>query len=81
MIVLSSNLKNMKIKRQSSLLMNTWINSHFFFFLLLHEVLLHVSFFFLSVSKFNLKYKTKLQSNYDVEAFSLAEIQYKNLQC
>lgn len=40
-----------------------------------------VFFFFLSVSKFNLKYKTKLQSNYDVEAFSLAEIQYKNLQC
>lgn len=47
---------------------------------------LWVFYFFLipfSVSKFNLKYKTKLQSDFffDFEAFSLAEIQYKNLQC
>lgn len=34
-----------------------------------------------SFSEFNLKYKTKLQWNFSFEAFSLAEIQYKNLQC
>lgn len=55
--------------------MNTWINSHFFS----HKVHLHVSAF--SFSKFNLKYKTKLQSDFFTKLFSLAEIQYKNLQC
>lgn len=44
-----------------------------------NKVHLHVSF--LASSKFNLKYKTKLQSDFFFEAFSLAEIQYKNLQC
>lgn len=49
--------------------MDTWIDSLFFFLLLTH--LPRVVF------SFNLKYKTKLQSNFFFEAFSLAEIQYK----
>lgn len=62
--------------------MNTWIDSHLFFFFLSFSSSQGSSpRVVFSFSKFNLKYKTKLQSNFVFEAFSLAEIQYKNLQC
>lgn len=70
----------MKIKHQSSLLMNTWIDSLFFFFFLLLTRFISTCHFFASQNSI-WNTKTKLQSDFFFKAFSLAEIQYKNLQC
>lgn len=63
--------------------MNTWDRFTFFLFFsffFCHKVHLHASY--LASPKFNLRYKNKNFSRiFFFEAFSLAEIQYKNLQC
>lgn len=64
----------MKIKHQSPLLTNTRIIHICFFLFSSQGSSPRVTF---SVSKFNLKYKTELQSDFFFQAFSLAEIQYK----
>lgn len=71
---MSSNLENMKTKH--------WFSLFFFFFWTVsHFPLPPIFFRFL---QFNLKYKNKDSVGFFsifFEAFSLAEIQYKNLQC